>query len=425
MTLSLKIIRKKGLIGLLFMAFVYSVLTSCAPKGGAGGDVMTEAEKATLDSLARVQDRQCRIWLSTAFEYFKNKDFESSLANYRKMANGGCTEKYGDKIWIYLGNSYRELGKPDSALWVFQEGLKEQPENIGLHENVAFLHQLAGKSDLVIRENEIIAELDPTNIARWRKLHDLYFRSAYYEKDLEVLNKIIDMDDQDVSARNDMVTVVKLLGGDVTELLKGRHLDNPDNTEYLLEYANSVYEVSDFETAVSLFEKLLVLDPNHFLALDRIANSYKNLDDTESAIKSVKRMLKLRANDKQLIYDIADLYKLDGQFKTAYSWANKTISAKPKDGRGYYVRALILEEISLSCQADKDAKVPSIHDKLVYELALDDVNQAAKLGYGPARSRAEFLVQMSPDKGDIFMHPEKFKPIGECYNWIKRSVKRK
>ena len=43
MTLSLKNIRKKGLIGLLFMAFVYSVLTSCAPKGGAGGDVMTEA----------------------------------------------------------------------------------------------------------------------------------------------------------------------------------------------------------------------------------------------------------------------------------------------------------------------------------------------------------------------------------------------
>jgi len=425
MTINLKIIRKKGLIGLLFMTFVYSVLTSCAPKGGAGDEVLSELEKARLDSIARVHDRQCRIWLSTAFEYFKNKNFESSLENYNKMVNGGCTEKYGDRIWVYLGNSYRELDKPDSAMWAFETGLKEQPDDIGLHENIAFLHQLAGESDLVISENEIIADLDPTNIARWRKLHDLYFRSAYYEKDLEVLNKIIALDDKDVSARNDMVTVVKLLGGDPTELLKGRHEDNPDNPEYLLEYANSVYEVSEFETAVSLYEKLLVLDPNHFLALDRIANSYKNLDDTDSAIKSVKRMLKLRANDKQLLYDIADLYKLDAQYKTAYSWANRTISATPKDGRGYYVRALILEEISLSCQADKNAKVPSIHDKLVYELALDDVNQASRLGYGPARSRAEFLVQMSPDKGDIFMHPEKFKPIGECYDWIERSVTRK
>jgi len=89
------------------------------------------------------------------------------------------------------------------------------------------------------------------------------------------------------------------------------------------------------------------------------------------------------------------------------------------------VRALILEEISLSCQADNDAIVPSIHDKLVYELALDDVNEASKLGYGPAKSRAEFLVLMSPSTGDIFMHSKKFKPIGECYDWIKRSVKRK
>ena len=424
MTLNLKNIKKKGLVGLLFTAFIYSVLTSCAPKG-PGEDVMTAAEKARLDSLARVQDRQCKIWLSTAFEYFKNKNFESSLINYRKMINGGCTETYGDRIWVYFGNSYRELGHPDSAMWAFETGLKEEPNNISLHENVAFLHQLAGESDKVISENEIIASLDSSNIERWRKLHDLYFRNAYYEKDLNVLNKIIAMDDQDISARNDIVTVVKLLGGDPTELLEGRHMDNPDNPEYLLEYANAIYASADYKTAVGLYEKLLKLDPNHFLALERISSSYKNLDNTDKAIETAKRMLTLRANDKQVIYDISDLYKLAGQYETAYSWANRTISASPKDGRGYYIRALVLEEATASCQAEKDAKVPSIHDKLVYELALDDVNEAAKLGYGPARSRSEFLIQMAPGKGDIFMHPEKFKPIGDCYDWIKRSVKRK
>jgi len=424
MRLSLKNIKKKGLVGLLFTAFLYSVLTSCAPKVGDSEDVISAAEKARLDSLARVHDRQCKIWLSTAFEYFKNKDFESSLFNYNKMINGGCTETYGDRIWVYLGNSYRELGYPDSAMLAFETGLKEEPDNISLHENVAFLHQLVGEIDKVISENEIIASLDSTNIARWRKLHDLYFRSAYYEKDLKVLNIIIALDDQDISARNDMVTVVKLLGGDPTELLEGRHMDNPDNPEYLLEYANAVYGAADYSKAVALYEKLLKLDPNHFLALERISASYKTLDNTVKAIQTAKRMLKLRTNDKQVIYDIADLYMLSGQFKTAYSWANKTIGASPKDGRGFYIRALVLEEISVSCQADRDAKVPSIHDKLVYELALDDVNEAAKLGYGPARSRSEFLIQMAPDKGDIFMHPEKLIPKGDCYDWIKRSVKR-
>jgi len=425
MTLSLKNIKKKGLVGLLFTAFVYSVLTSCAPKGTVSDEVISAAEKARQDSIARVKDRQCKIWLSTAFEYFKNKNYESSLYNYRKMVNSSCTENYGDRIWIYLGNSFRELENPDSAMWAFESGLKEEPDNVPLHENVAFLHQLAGETDKVISENEIIASLDSTNIARWRKLHDLYFRNAYYEKDLEVLNRIIKMDDQDISARNDIVTVVKLLGGDPTELLEGRYLDNPDNPEYLLEFANAVYEAADYAKAVNLYEKLLKLDPNHFLALERISVSYKNLDNTDKAVKTLKRMLKLRANDKQVLYDISDLYKLSGKFETAYSWANKTISAKPKDGRGYYIRALILEEVSTSCQNRRDAKAPAIFDKLVYELALDDVNDGAKLGYGPARSRIEFLTQMAPSKGDIFMHPKKFKPEGDCYDWIKRSIKRK
>ncbi len=67
----------------------------------------------------------------------------------------------------------------------------------------------------------------------------------------------------------------------------------------------------------------------------------------------------------------------------------------------------------------------SIFDKLVYEIALDDMNEISKLGYGSDQSRADFLEQMVPNKGDIFMHPDKFKPIGECYDWMERSVTRK
>ena len=425
MTLLVNFFNRYGIIGLLGISFSYMVISGCASQTGSTSEELSAAERARLDSLARVADRQCKIYLSTAFEYYKNKDYEGSLRNYSKMVNSGCTEKYGDKVWIYLGSSYRELDKPDSAMWAFNKGLSEEPANIPLHENVAFMFQLSGDNDMVIAEYETIADLDSTNVARWRKLHDLYFRVAEYEKDLVVLKKIIKMDPEDIIAKNDLVTVVKLLGEDPTELLEERYLNNPDNPEFLLEYANTIYQAADYEKAIPLYEKLLALVPDHFLALDRIATSYKNLDITDKALSSLKRLLELRPDDKTVTYDIADLYKQAGDLKTAYSWANKTISAKPNDGRGFYIRGLVLEAVSNQCQNERGAKVPSIYDKLVFEIALDDVKESVALGYIAASNRIQFLEQQAPSKGDIFMHPEKFQPEGDCYKWIKRKVKRK
>ena len=416
--------RKFGLFGVIMTAFVYAVLTSCAPPSATDGEI-SAIEKARLDSIAKVEDRRCKIWLSTGFEYYKNGDFVSSVRNYNNMVNGGCAENYGDKLWIYLGNSYRELDNADSAMWAFEKGLSQAPDNIPLHENVAFLFQMAGDNNKVIERYETIASLDPANIERWRKLHDLYFRNAFYEKDLNILQKIVEMDPGDIMAKNDMVTVIKLMGGDATELLEQRVKDNPDNTEFLLEYANAIFETGDYEKAVGLYEQVTAAEPKHMLALDRIASSYKNLDRPKDALKALKTILKIRGDDKNLLYDIAEIYKIGGQIKTAYSWANKTIAAKPKDGRGYYIRGLVLEEAANFCQNEREAKVASIFDKLVYELALDDLNVSARLGYGEAKSRIEYLTLLAPNKSDLFMHPDKFAPEGDCYKWIKRKVKRK
>jgi len=416
--------RNYGSVGFVMTTLVYAVLSGCAPQSSTD-DEISAIEKARLDSIAKVNDRRCRIWLSTGFEYFKNKDFEGSLRNYTNMIDGDCAEKYGDRLWIYLGNSYRELDMADSAMWAFKMGLSQQPDNISLHENVAFLFQMTGENEKVIESYETIASLDSANVQRWRKLHDLYFRSELYEKDLITLQKIIDLDPTDIVAKNDIVTVIKLMGGDATELLEERVKDNPGNTEFLLEYANAIYEVGDYEKAVGLYEQVTTAEPEHMLALDRIASCYKNLDKTDDALKALKTILKIRGNDKNLLYDIAEIYKIGGQIQTAYSWANKTIAATPKDGRGYYIRGLVLEEAANFCQNERGAKVASIYDKLVYELALDDVKESVRLGFGGARSRMEYLTQIAPSTSDLFMHPDKFAPEGDCYKWIKRKVKRK
>ena len=89
MTLLVNFIRHYGIIGLLGISFSYMVISGCTSQTRSTSEELSAAEKARLDSLAKVADRQCKIYLSTAFEYFKNKDYEGSLRNYTKMVNSG------------------------------------------------------------------------------------------------------------------------------------------------------------------------------------------------------------------------------------------------------------------------------------------------------------------------------------------------
>ena len=53
--------------------------------------------------------------------------------------------------------------------------------------------------------------------------------------------------------------------------------------------------------------------------------------------------------------------------------------------------------------------------------------KAAKAGYLRAKSRTDFLEENNITKGDDwFMEKgDELTPEGECYSWVKRSIKRK
>jgi len=88
----------------------------------------SEEELALTEEELKRRQRECDIALSNAWEYYKNREFESSVRNYHKLVDLGCGEENAQDVYLYFGRAYIELGSLDSAVWAFKQGLRYLPK---------------------------------------------------------------------------------------------------------------------------------------------------------------------------------------------------------------------------------------------------------------------------------------------------------
>ncbi|MCH7939866.1 MAG: tetratricopeptide repeat protein, partial [Candidatus Marinimicrobia bacterium] len=132
---------EKFLAALMFASLVVSTQV-CAPPPPAEPEkkALSEAEK-------KKRERDCLIALSNGWEYYKNREYEASIRNYKRLVELGCGEEYATEVYLYFGRAYNELGNLDSAVWAFQQGLRYLPEDKNLLENIAYIMHKRGDTE--------------------------------------------------------------------------------------------------------------------------------------------------------------------------------------------------------------------------------------------------------------------------------------
>jgi hypothetical protein len=107
--------RSSSIIIMTFMLFTMVISACMTPQ--ATPEELAAIEKARKDSVRKANSRYCMKHLSFANEYYKNKSFSDALYNYHKLFEYECVdEKMAQNVYVYMGNSYREMEKLDSAL---------------------------------------------------------------------------------------------------------------------------------------------------------------------------------------------------------------------------------------------------------------------------------------------------------------------
>ena len=124
------------IIKIITIAIAALFLSMCVPPEDGQGDE-DAAYEAYLDSL---RDVRCPRLLSSAAEYYKNRDWQSTINVYRDIVDLGCDRDDPQEVYQYYAIAYEFVGEYDSSEFVLVKGLQLLPNNVQLRTRLVYAY---------------------------------------------------------------------------------------------------------------------------------------------------------------------------------------------------------------------------------------------------------------------------------------------
>ena len=125
---------------------ILTVITLFISCGGA--TTSSSADKTNESNKKNKSNNNiCLQYLSAADVNRTNGLYQDCVDAYSIALNEGCGDKYAQQIYQWMGRSYLQLGKIDSASWSVKKGLRILPDDLQLLNVAAFISNKKNESD--------------------------------------------------------------------------------------------------------------------------------------------------------------------------------------------------------------------------------------------------------------------------------------
>ena len=222
----------KKLIRVIILCSVCCFLfieSGCVPPGGTSDDDSADAEAAWLDSLRTIK---CPRLLSSAAEYYKNKDWKSTVRVYKQLVDLGCEKGNEEDVFQYWAVAYEYLGKFDSSEYAILQGLKRLPESIELRKRLAYAYKRLGDKNKELLEYERLMDMVTNDVKILKRLAGLYSEMNRYEDQIYILQKMLVLEPNNKDAQGDLANVFEKTGRDLLDIYRKRFERNSENLSF-------------------------------------------------------------------------------------------------------------------------------------------------------------------------------------------------
>lgn len=416
---------KMKIITLLFGALF---LTMCVPP--EGGNQNLAKDKAKLDSLRKVR---CPRLMSSAAEYYRNRDWKQTVRIYEEITTLDCDEwnpvfAPPQEIYQYYAIAYEQMGKFDSSEFVLLDGLQKLPESVELRKRLAYSYKRQGKKEKEIIEFERIIDMAPLDISIMNDLSKLYKDESRFDDQIYILEKILKVDGSNEIAQSELAMAFESSGKDPLDVYRKRYEDNPENLSYGLDYADRLTQVDRSADATLVLDGVIRQDPTSKLAYRKLAEAHKETNNLKKAANAYEELFQIDPRDGRIAVDISDIYIDVGNYSKALRWAEKAMSLSDGNGSGLGQKAKVY-----FYGWDTFRQNPfSIDDRIVAKLAYDYFVKAEDKGFLGFTKRG-WLEENSKDilygKAQWFMADDRVKrtrsisPTSSNYDWVTEHLK--
>ena len=404
------------------------VVMMCVPPSDTGAS--SAQDKKRLDSLRNVR---CPRLMSSAAEYYRNRDWKQTVKIYDEITTLDCDEWNPNfappqEIYQYYAIAYEQMAKFDSSEFVLLDGLQKLPDNLELRKRLAYSYKKQGKGDQEIIEYERLVEMAPKDVTIMNELSKLYKETERYDDQIYVLEKILALDEGNEIAQSDLAKAFESSGKDPLDVYRKRYESNPSNLGYGIDYVDKLTQADQYEDAIPVLQRLIEEDPSSTRVYRKLAEANKAVDDLEKAAKAYEELFKIDPRDGRIAISISDVYLENDDYRQALKWADKASSMDNKTGDGLGQKGKVYYY-----GWDNFRQNPFTNDdRLIAKLAYDYFVKAEKKGYR-GFSKSAWLKENEKDilygKAQWFMAEDKVKRSRTIsastsdYDWVTESLK--
>ena len=408
---------------LIIVNFIFIVTMCVPPQEKSSSDFAKE--KARLDSL---RDVRCPRLMSSAAEYYRNRDWKQTIRIYSEITDLDCDEwnvVYAppEEIYQYYSFAYTQIGRFDSAEFVLLDGLQKIPQNIQLRKQLAYAYKRQGKTDNEIIEYERLVDIAPDDITILKDLAKIYKDQSKYDDQIIILKKILKTDDTNDVVQSELAIAYENSGRNPLEVYEKRYMDNPDNISYGLDYSERLIKADRIGEAKDILKRIISKEPTSKLAYQKLGKVCWDSDDLDNAASAYETLFKVDPRDGKVAIDISDIYIDSENFGKALRWADKAINLIDNSGKGYGQKGKVYYR---GWEIFKQNPL-SVDDRIVAKLAYTNFVKAEKLNY-LGFNRSKYLKENAKDilygKAQWFMAEDKVKRSGiirtttSNYDWV-------
>lgn len=383
------------------------------------------AFEAYLDSLREVR---CPRLMSSAAEYYKNRDWPSTIRVYRELVDLGCDRDDPEEIYQYYAIAHEYLGQFDSSEFVLVKGLQLLPNNVQLRKRLVYAYSKQGKTELQISELIRLNDLVPDDIQIKMDLAELYGLQELYEDQIDILQDILDIDPANEKAQSEIAIVYEMTGKDPLDVYRERFRTNQNNVSYGIDLADRLLLNDEPYEAINILKKVIKVDNSSKLAYRKLGQAYFMADQLDEASGAYEELFKLNPRDVQIAIKICDVNTAGQNYAKALRWADKVISMDKNNGEAYGRKGNVYYKSFQDCRTP----VISLDDRIVATFAFNNFNKAEKLNYKSFNSSKSWLKENEVlfTRAQWFMLDDNVKNQGyvtvrsECYNWVQEKLKK-
>ncbi|HEK86557.1 MAG: tetratricopeptide repeat protein [Candidatus Saccharicenans sp.] len=345
--------------------------------------------------------------IEQAERYVRAGKIREAILEYEKLLEDDPSDVGINNI---VGDLYVRLGQTDRAIRSFEKVAAEYEKRSQYSQALAILKKICRlnpeKPEYFVRMADLFARQGYGAEAKqeYLRLAEKYLRAKKVEEAIELYEKIVKLDKDDLNIRMQLAALYKLDGRTekaVTELLEAAQMKlsvgqideaekllketiklNPENIRANLKLAQVLRLKGQAEKAMEIASKMLERDPNNIEGLTFLGNVYYEEGKSAAAKEIFSNILNFFPLNVNARYRLGRLYLAEGEVDRAYEYLEPLVDSyvkKRKEDKAIGLLGLILtvrkdhlpsmEKIAAILRENKDlARLEAIDRAILAEL---------------------------------------------------------